>query len=102
VISHWIAATLSGIALGLAWFGCVRVRMHVGPILRERYGDHQRWAFWALTIVIMIVMANVALLILRRYLYLSSPPDNRLVLEGWFAVVALAVAFSLVFRRNSR
>ncbi len=99
---HWIAATLAGLGLGLAWFGCVRLRMHVGPILKARHGNQFRRAYWLLTIVVMIGLANLALLGLRLFLHDLPLPPNRLLLELWFAAVAVAVAGSLIYRRVTR
>lgn len=98
-MQQWIAATLLGGVLGLALFGCVRLRMHLGPRLKARYGNKARRAYWLLTIVIMVTLANVALLGLRAYFAADPPVGNQLVMEIWFAVLALAVAMSLIFRR---
>lgn len=96
---HWIAATVAGLGLGLAWFGCVRLRMHLGPILKARYGNHARRICWLVTILVMILLANLVLLGLRAFLYDPSPPPNQLLLEGWSALLALGLAFALIFRR---
>ncbi len=101
VTMHWIAATLAGLGLGLAWFGCVRLRMHFGPILKARYGNHVRRIYWVLTIAAMIVLANLTLLGLRAFLHDPAPPPNQLLLEVWFAVLAVGLAFALIFRRMS-
>lgn len=99
MLQHWATSTLAGICLGLAWFACVRLRMHVGPIIRERYGNNWRRAYWWLTIIVMIVLANVALRLLR---HLTGEPADMLLLEIWFACLAVLVAFSLIFRRLRR
>jgi hypothetical protein len=98
-MQQWIAATLFGGVLGLALFGCVRLRMHVGPRIKARYGKYARRAYWLLTIVVMIALANLALLGLRAYFAGSPPAGNQLVMEIWFAVLALTVAMGLIFRR---
>ncbi|MGI9341400.1 MAG: hypothetical protein ACR2QV_01025 [Gammaproteobacteria bacterium] len=98
-MQQWIAATLLGGVLGLALFGCVRLRMHLGPRIKARYGNQARHAYWLLTIVVMVALANLALLGLRAYFAAVPPVGNQLVMEIWFAVLALAVAMSLIFRR---
>jgi len=99
VLQDWATATLAGICLGLAWFGCVRLRMQVGPIIRERYGNNWRRAYWWLTIIVMIVLANVALRFLRS---LTGEPPNMLLLEIWFACIAVLVAFAFIVQRMRR
>ncbi|NND35912.1 MAG: hypothetical protein HKN81_02150 [Gammaproteobacteria bacterium] len=99
MLQDWATATLAGTCLGLAWFACVRLRMHVGPIVRERYGDNWRRAYWLLTIIVMIVLANVGLRLLRS---LTDKPENMLLLEIWFACLAVLIAFTLIFRRLRR
>jgi len=98
-MQQWIATTLLGGVLGLALFGCVRLRMHLGQRIKARYGNLARRAYWLLTIVVMVTLANVALLGLRAYFTAAPPAGNQLVMEIWFAVLALAVAMSLIFRR---
>lgn len=99
MINHWIAATLIGASLGLALFGCVRARMHFGPRLRARFGDRIRSVYWLVTILIMVALGNGALLGLRTVLADDIIPGYRLLIELWFAVLALGIALALVFRR---
>ena len=99
---HWIIATVTGIGLGLLLYFCVRLRMHFGPLLRERYGNWARWLCWFATLVVMIGLANAALLMQRLSLGADPPADNRLAFEIWFAVLALIVAMTLIFRRIYR
>ncbi|MFW2404871.1 MAG: hypothetical protein ACN4GT_08890 [Gammaproteobacteria bacterium] len=73
--------------------------MHFGPIIRERYGNNWRRAYWWLTIIVMIALANVALRLLRG---LTGEPENLLLLEVWFTCLAVLVAFLLIVRRMNR
>lgn len=88
-----------GGVLGLLLFGCVRLRMHLGPRLKARYGNRARRAYWLLTIVMMVALANVALFGLRAYMTTSPPNGSQLAMEIWFALLALGVAMGLIFRR---
>ena len=99
MILHWTVATLTGLALGLAWYGCVRLRMFLGPIIRERCGNTWRRAYWILTIVLMILLGNGALWMLRRIIGIS--PDA-LMFEIWFAGLAFLVALGLIIREIRR
>lgn len=99
---HWIAATLIGFCLGLALYGCVRLRIFLGPRLRDRYGNVARQAFWILTIVVMVALANAALRGLRMYLNDPAPPANNLLLEIWFSALALMVGMGLLLKRMRR
>jgi NADH:ubiquinone oxidoreductase subunit 4 (subunit M) len=98
-VQHWLIATLDGICLGLALFACVRLRMHFGPIVRDRYGSMARRAYWLFTILLMIVLANLGLKLLRIYLSNFDAVTNSLMLEIWFALLALLLALSLIFKR---
>ena len=100
-MQHWLAATITGVFLGLVLYACVRLRMHFGPILREQYGNWAREIYWVATIVIMVGAANLALLGLQEYLGHPVPEDS-LMMEMWFALLALLVALLLVFRRMKK
>ena len=101
-MQQWIIATLIGAGLGLLLYGCVRLRMHFGPLLRERYGNWARQLCWVVIIALMVALANVTLLLLRYLLGDTANGDSRLVIEIWFALLALTVAMLLVFRRVKR
>ena len=73
--------------------------MHLGPIIRERYGNTWRRVYWWLTIVVMIVLANFALRALRGF---TGEPPDMLLLEIWFACLAVLVAFALIVRHMRR
>lgn len=100
-MQHWLIATLEGAILGLTLYCCVRLRMYIGPKVRERFGNLARRAYWLLTILLMIVLANVGLLIFRIYLSSQSIAAETLYLELWFGLVALGVGIAMIFRRLS-
>ena len=99
-MNPWIISTLTGIALGMVFYGCVRLRMHFGPRVRDRYGENARHIFWVFIIVCMVLLANSGLILLRSFL--PPEPANLILLELWFAVTALIVGFLLVYRRITR
>lgn len=99
MILQWTVATLAGLFLGLAWYGCVRLRMYLGPIIRERYGNIWRKAYWVLTILVMILLANGGLMIVRG---VTGESPGALKFEIWFAGLALTIAFGLIVRRLRR
>ena len=102
MIEHWLIATLLGALSGFVLYTCVRLRMHMGPLFRARFGNRARQAVWAVTILIMIIFMNLALAGLRIYLHRMQEMHSTLLLEAWFAVLSLIVAMSLVFRRMNR
>ena len=99
---HWVAASTGGILLGLLLFGCVRLRMYLGPIIKESYGEWARRAYWLATIGVMILLANLGLFYLRSYLGGLEYDSSNLLLEILFAVLALVIAMSLIFNRLYR
>lgn len=101
-MQHWLAATLIGISLGLALYACVRLRMHVGPIVKQRYGPLARKAYWIANILVMIVLANLGLWLLRIYLSSQAPLLDGRMLEIWFALLTLFVALGFIFNRLYR
>ena len=44
-LNDWLSASGIGAGLGLLLFACVRLRMHVGPIIRRRWGNTMRQAY---------------------------------------------------------
>jgi len=76
--------------------------MHYAPILKQSYGTWARNACWLATILMMVVVANAALIGLRRHIGHEAPPAEILMLEIWFALLALAVAFGLILKRLNR
>jgi hypothetical protein len=101
-MQNWLIATLEGICLGLTLYLCVRLRMYLGPVIRERFGDSARQVYWLLTILLMVILANAGLYLFR--IYLSSQPvaDGTFMLELWFALMALAVGLWLIYKRLTR
>ncbi len=98
----FIASSIAGTLLGLAFYVCVRARMYVAPRLRARYGNWARQIYWLLTILLMILLANLTLIELRDYLEDQSLTSNQLMLEIWFVIVAVALSFGLIYRRMTR
>jgi hypothetical protein len=99
MIRYWLTSTILGTGLGLVLYACVRMRMHYGPILRERYGNWLRQTYWILTILFMVAMANLGLLFLRTYLPGAMNPTHSLMLEIWFALLAMGLAMTLILRQ---
>ena len=95
-MQSWIASTLAGIVLGLTFYGFVRLRMHLGPLIRDKYGNTARRIYWLLTILIMVMSANIALIALRTFL---PGTGSHLMPEMWFILVAVTIAFALISRR---
>ncbi|MDJ0927423.1 MAG: hypothetical protein QNJ73_07195 [Gammaproteobacteria bacterium] len=101
-MQHWILATLIGIGLGLMLYGCVRLRIHLGPRLQARFGNWARSAYWLLTIIVMVILANFSLLTLRDLLADLPDSPNDLLLELWFAALAAGIALFLIYSRVKR
>ena len=99
---HWIIASVAGLILGFVFYGCVRTRMYLGPIIRARYGQLARRLYWFFTIVAMILFANGGLLALRHWVEIYAPHSNGLLLEIWFTIIAVAISFTLIYRRVNR
>ena len=76
--------------------------MYLGPKLRERFGNWARISYWAVTIVLMVALANFALIGLRQYVNANSGELPEIWLELWFIAVAVASAGTLIFRRLNR
>ena len=100
-MQHWLIATLEGAGLGLALYLCVRLRMYLGPLIRERFGTHARRTYWILTIVVMVILSNLGLFLFRMYLDSQATIEESLMLELWFAIVATGLGLGLIFRRLS-
>ena len=96
---NWIAATVCGLGLGLALYACVRLRMHFGPIVQQRFGKVARQLYWLVTIGVMVLLANLGLILLRGWLAEYGPDNKDLMLEIWFALLALAISLLLIFRQ---
>ena len=101
-MQYWLIATIEGACLGLALYLCVRVRIYLGPVIKDRFGTWPRRMFWFATILAMILISNAGLLVFRIYLESQPVTDKTLVLELWFAIVALMFGLALIFRRFPR
>jgi hypothetical protein len=100
-MQHWLIATIEGVGLGLTLYLCVRLRMFLGPLIREHFGNQARRVYWLFTILVMIVLSNIGLYIFRIYLGSKTKGEEALPLELWFAIIAMAVALGLIYRRLS-
>ena len=100
-MQHWIITTLMGAVLGLTLFACVRLRMYIGPVIRQRYGNGYRRAYWLLTIIVMVALSNGGLRLVRMLTH-DTRPTNDLWLEIWFATLALVIPLTLIYRRIHR
>ena len=90
-----------GVALGTAFYYCVRLRMVLGPLTRERFGNWARQLVWIVCIAIMVLLANFALRLLRSLLVGAALSFDQFVYEAVFALTALAVGFGLVYRHTA-
>lgn len=98
----WIAAAVAGAGLGLAFYACVRLRMHLGPRIRARFGNHARRAYWLITMAVMILIANLTLLGLRKWRAESLNIGEHLPSELLFLALAVSIAFGLISLRINR
>jgi hypothetical protein len=101
-MQFWLAGTITGILLGLILFACVRLRMHFGPLVRKKYGDWARKVYWLVTILFMVFWANLSLKLLRIYVDNQLPTMENLLLEIWFALLALIIPLALIFKRINK
>ena len=98
MLIDWIIATVSGVVLGLALYGCVLMRIRWAPEIRTRYGERHRQLYWILNFLLMIVLANLGLYGLRRLLA-GGPLEGALAPEVVFAVIALLLPLALLYLR---
>jgi hypothetical protein len=101
-MQFWLAGSITGILLGLILFACVRLRMHFGPLVREKYGDWARKVYWLATILLMVFLANLSLKLLRIYIDNELPAMENLMLEIWFALLAFTIPLVLIFKRINK
>ncbi len=99
---HWFIDIAAGVFLALLFYALVRVRIFVAPRMRERYGDYARWATWCVTAGLMIALANLGLIQLRKILHSQYSIDAPIQDELVFSLVAFVVGFYLVFRHVAR
>lgn len=98
---HWLLDIALGLVLAGLLYAIVRLRMNFAPKMKQKYGATARWATWALTLLLMIVAANVTLELLRQLVSLMNV-EAPLLDEILFALVAFAVGFALVARHVTR
>ena len=98
---HWILDIVLGLLLAGLLYTIVRFRMTFAPRMKERYGAAARWATWFLTLMLMVVSANIVLMLLREIVELMNV-EAPLLDELLFALVAFAVGFWLVARYVTR
>jgi|GEM_PF-1997114 len=91
----WLITGVSGLILGAILYGCVRLRMHFGPLAAARYGAMGRLEVWVGTLVLMIVVANGGLYLLRALIPGNADTPHELV----FAGLAMLVGVIMVTRR---
>lgn len=99
-VNDWFATIVGGIATGMALFLCVRLRIFLGPRLHARFGNPARRLAWVLIVLLMILIANAALLLLRGWLHAAGAVASSLEYEIVFAVIAGTVGFGLVATRT--
>ena len=76
--------------------------MYLGPRIKNFFGYWAHRAYWLITILVMIVLSNLGLYLFRVYLSSQAISDESLMLELWFATMALAVGVGLIFRKLLR
>ena len=92
----WFIDVLAGFFLALALYGLVRFRMMAAPRMKARYGNWARWVTWVLVAILMVVVANLELMALRKILHSSFGFDSSLAHEIIFSLVALLGGYFLV------
>ena len=92
----WFLDVLAGVLLALGLYALVRFRMVAAPWMRDRYGGWARRCIWLLVTVLMVVVANLALIALRRLLHDWFGFDAYLLHEVVFAIIALLGGYYLV------
>lgn len=94
----WIVDFLAGLSLALLLYWLVRFRMVAAPAMRDRFGAWARWSIWVLVAALMVLVANLELIGLRRILHDQFNIDSLLVHEIIFAMVTLIGGYLLVSR----
>jgi len=98
-MSAWVVTILDGVLTGLGLYGLVRLRMYLGPIAAERYGNWGRRVVWIGLISAMVILAEIDLIWLRSWLEQSNATGTRWHYEATFAALILCVGLGLVFVR---
>lgn len=95
----YVIGIVEGMILGAALYLCVRVRVKFGPLALSRYGQWARSLVWVLSILLMIVIANLGLVLFRTSLLGLVAHKPSLVTEACFAITGLVTGCLLVLRR---
>jgi len=97
-MSVWITTAFLGVATGFTYYGCVRLRMFLGPRFHQFAGQWARQLLWLTIFVAVICVANLSLALLRLYLHFANIHEHTVPYEALFAVVSLVTGMGLVFR----
>ena len=98
----WGIALIEGLILGSVLYVCVRLRMTLAPAVVPKFGQAGRWLIWVITIVLMIVIANVGLILLRTSMFGLVEHSPSLASEGVFALTAMIFGSWLVVAHRRR
>lgn len=98
----YVIGIVEGVIMGSALYWCVRARMKFGPLVLSRYGQWARRLVWCLSILLMVVMANLGLLLFRTSLLGLVAHKSSLITEACFAVTGLVTGCLLVLRHARR
>ena len=88
--------------LSLLFYSLVRLRMNLGPRMRDRFGERARMITWGVTIGLMVLLANAGLVALRWILHEQHGIDAPFLHEMVYAVFAFVIGFILVNRHVTR
>lgn len=98
----WIIDFVAGLILAFLFYGLVRLRMYIAPLMRDRYGAWARWTAWGMIGALMVIGANLMLVILRLIhrdsLSLVAPFFHELL----FATIAFGGGFFMVAWHTTR
>lgn len=92
----WLVAIAEGGILGVALYLCVRARMKLAPLVLSMYGQWGRRLVWILSILLMVVLANLGLVLLRTSLFGLVAHTPSLAAEACFAITGLVTGCLLV------
>lgn len=102
----WIVTIIDGFLTGIGLYALVRLRMYLGPIAGRKFGIWGRRAIWVLLIGVMVILAELDLSWLRDRLDKTNATGTRWYYEVVYALVFLAVGYTLVrwrvLRRTSK
>ena len=95
-MSAWAVTIIDGVITGLGLYALVRVRMHLGPIARDRFGEWGRRGVWILLILSMVALAETGLIWLRFWIEQYTEIGTSWRHEASFALIILIVGLALV------